>query len=129
MSVPLSRLLFPEKEILKYKAELPSCKNRILYIDTEQSKCHCHKATSLVTQNVDKIMQELEQKNKVQQDNGQRNEVKQSVPEGKVFYSSVAYLQSADDTSRLDALREKGDYEGLLRLAKEYYDGNGINEQ
>lgn len=31
------------KEILKYKAELPSCKNRILYIDTEQSKCHCHK--------------------------------------------------------------------------------------
>lgn len=87
------------------------------------------KATSLVTQNVDKIVQELEQKNKVQQDNGQRNEVKQSVPEGKVFYSSVAYLQSTDDTSRLDALREKDDYEGLLRLAKEYYDGDGINEQ
>ena len=76
-----------------------------------------------------KEVQELEQKNKVQQDNGQRNEVKQSVPEGKVFYSSVAYLQSTDDTSRLDALREKGDYEGLLRLAKEYYDGDGINEQ
>lgn len=87
------------------------------------------RATSLVTQNVDKIVQELEQKSKVQQDNGQRNEVKQSVPEGKVFYSSVAYLQSTDDTSRLDALREKGDYEGLLRLAKEYYDGDGINEQ
>ena len=82
------------------------------------------RATSLVTQNVDKIVQELEQKSKVQQDNGQRNEVKQSVPEGKVFYSSVAYLQSTDDTSRLDALREKGDYEGLLRLAKEYYDGD-----
>lgn len=31
------------KEVLKYKAELPACKNRILYIDTEQSKCHCHK--------------------------------------------------------------------------------------
>ena len=31
------------KEVLKYKAELPPCKNRILYIDTEQSKCHCHK--------------------------------------------------------------------------------------
>ena len=41
----------------------------------------------------------------------------------------MAYLQSTDETSRLDALREKGDYEGLLRLAKEYYDGNGINEQ
>ena len=46
-----------------------------------------------------------------------------------MFYSSVAYLQSTDDTSRLDALRDKGDYEGLLRLAKEYYDGDGINEQ
>ena len=87
------------------------------------------RATSLVTQNVDKIVHELEQKSKVQQDNGQRNEVKQSLPEGKVFYSSVAYLQSTDATSRLDALREKADYEGLLRLAKEYYDGNGINEQ
>ena len=31
------------KEVLKYKADLPECKNRILYIDTEQSKCHCHK--------------------------------------------------------------------------------------
>lgn len=31
------------KEVLRYKADLPSCKNRILYIDTEQSKCHCHK--------------------------------------------------------------------------------------
>lgn len=31
------------KEVLKYKADLPACKNRILYIDTEQSKCHCHK--------------------------------------------------------------------------------------
>ena len=87
------------------------------------------KATSLVTQNVDKIAQELEQKNKVKQDDGKRNEVKQSASEEKMFYSSVAYLQSTDDTSRLDALQEKGDYEGLLRLAKEYYDGNGINEQ
>ncbi len=31
------------KEVLKYKADLPECKNRVLYIDTEQSKCHCHK--------------------------------------------------------------------------------------
>ena len=31
------------KEVLKYKANLPACKNKILYIDTEQSKCHCHK--------------------------------------------------------------------------------------
>ena len=25
--------------------------------------------------------------------------------------------------------KDKGDYEGLLTLAKEYYDGNGINEE
>lgn len=31
------------KEVLKYKADLPPCKNRVLYIDTEQSKFHCHK--------------------------------------------------------------------------------------
>ena len=74
-------------------------------------------------------MQEPEQNSNVQPNNGHRNEVKQTVPTGKVFYASVAYLQSTDDTSRLDAFRDKGDYEGLLRLAKEYYDGDGINEQ
>lgn len=31
------------KEVLKYRAKLPSCKKKILYVDTEQSKCHCHK--------------------------------------------------------------------------------------
>lgn len=87
------------------------------------------KASSLVTQNIDKIAQELGRKNRVQQDNGQRSETRQSTPQEKMFYSSVAYLQSTDDTSRLDEFRNKGDYEGLLWLAKEYYDGNGINEQ
>lgn len=87
------------------------------------------KASSLVTQNIDKIAQELDRENKVQQDNGQRSETRQSTPQEKMFYSSVAYLQSTDDTSRLDEFRNRGDYEGLLRLAKEYYDGNGINEQ
>ena len=87
------------------------------------------KASSLVTQNIDKIAQELDRKNRVQQDNGQRSETRQSTPQEKMFYSSVAYLQSTDDTSRLDEFRNKGNYEGLLRLAKEYYDGNGINEQ
>lgn len=87
------------------------------------------KASSLVTQNIDKIAQELDRKNRIQQDNGQRSETRQSAPQEKMFYSSVAYLQSTDDTSRLDEFRNKGDYEGLLRLAKEYYDGNGINEQ
>ena len=45
-----------------------------------------------------------------------------------VYYASIAYLQSTDDTSELDKLKEKGDYQGLLTLAKEYYDGNGMDE-
>ena len=46
-----------------------------------------------------------------------------------VYYASIAYLQSTDDTSELDKLKEKGDYQGLLTLAKEYYDGNGMDEE
>ena len=29
--------------ILHYKAHLPEGKHKVLYVDTEQSKCHCHK--------------------------------------------------------------------------------------
>lgn len=87
------------------------------------------KATSLVTQNVDKIAEELEKGKKEEQNNKQGVKVEQPASGEKIFYSSVAYLQSTDDTSRLDEFRDKGDYEGLLQAAKEYYDGNGINEQ
>lgn len=72
------------------------------------------KATSLITQKVDKVALDLEQKADVRE---------------KVYYSSVAYLQASDDVRPLDELKEKGDYNGLLALAKEYYDGNGINEE
>ena len=75
------------------------------------------KATSMITQRIDRIAQEIEQAPEKKEENKNAE---------KVFYSSVAYLQSADDTARLDALKDKGDYEGLLKLAKEYYDGNGI---
>lgn len=78
------------------------------------------RATSLITQKIDKIAQELEQ-NIGKEQTADRKE--------KIYYSSVAYLQSADDTRQLDAFKDKGDYEGLLALAKEYYDGNGINEE
>ena len=37
--------------------------------------------------------------------------------------------KTADDTKQLDELKDKGDYKGLLALAKEYYDGNGMDEQ
>ena len=80
------------------------------------------RATSLITQKVDKIAQELKQSADEKQEN------KVSSPE-KIFYASVAYLQFADDTNRLDEFKNKGDYEGLLTLAKEYYDGNGMDEQ
>ena len=80
------------------------------------------KATSMITQKVDKIAQELEQNVGEQQENG-------VAAKEKMYYSSVVYLQSSDDTRQLDELKDKGDYEGLLTLAKEYYDGNGINEK
>ena len=78
------------------------------------------RATSLITQKVDKIAQEQKQ---------QVGEEQEAAPKEKIFYSSVAYLQDTDDTARLDAFRDKGDYEGLLTLAKEYYDGNGMDEK
>ena len=78
------------------------------------------RAASMITQKVDKIAQELEQ-HVGEEQTASRKE--------KIYYSSVAYLQSTDDTRELDTFRDKGDYEGLLALAKEYYDGNGINEE
>ena len=79
------------------------------------------RATSLITQRVDRIAQGL--------DEGMAEGKKDDSPQERTFYSSVAYLQSTDDTSRLDELKDKGDYKGLLALAKEYYDGNGMDEQ
>ncbi len=80
------------------------------------------RASSIVTQKVDKIAKELEQNVTEGQDN------KRSAKE-RIFYASVAYLQFDHDTIPLDELRDKGDYKGLLALAKEYYDGNGMDEQ
>lgn len=77
------------------------------------------KATSLITQRVDHIAQEL----------GQSAGEQQEAKSEKIFYASVAYLQFDTDTRRFDELRDKGDYEGLLALAKEHYDGNGMDEQ
>lgn len=70
------------------------------------------RASSIVTQKVDKIAQELEQNVTEEQEN------KHSTKE-RIFYASVAYLQSTDDTTQLDELKDKGDYKGLLALAKE----------
>lgn len=80
------------------------------------------RASSLITQKVDKVALDLERNVGEQQEN-------EVAAQEKVFYSSVAYLQTSDDTRQFDELKDKGDYEGLLALGKEYYDGNGINEK
>lgn len=68
------------------------------------------KASSMIAQRIDAVAEKIEAKE-------------------RMFYSSVAYLQFSDDTGQFDELKEKGDYEGLLALGREYYDGNGINEK
>lgn len=89
------------------------------------------KATSMLTQHIDKIAMEIDQEKKAEQTENVGNEKKMEGSEdaGLVYYASVAYLQSTDDTSELDKLKEKGDYDGLLKLAKDYYDGNGMDEE
>ncbi|MCS2613166.1 zincin-like metallopeptidase domain-containing protein [Bacteroides fragilis] len=79
------------------------------------------RAASMITQKVDKIAQELEQKA------GEKQENKDSMPE-KTFYTSVVYLQLADDTNRLDELKDKGDYKGIMALIKEHYDGECVDD-
>lgn len=58
-----------------------------------------------------------------------KNQTETPETKEKVYYASVAYLQSTDDTSELDKLKDRGDYDGLLTIAKDYYDGNGMDEE
>ena len=89
------------------------------------------KAASMLTQHIDKMAMEIEngkrtaQTEEIKNDNG----AKDNKNAGQVYYASVAYLQSADDTSKFDELKEKGDEKGILALAREYYDGNGMDEE
>lgn len=89
------------------------------------------KATSMLTQHIDKIAMEIDQEKKAEQKEnvGKEEKMEGSKDAGQVYYASVAYLQSTDDTSELDKLKDRGDYDGLLKLAKDYYDGNGIDEE
>ena len=89
------------------------------------------KATSMLTQHIDKIAMEIDQEKKAEQTENVGNEEKMegSKDAGQVYYAYVAYLQSTDDTSELDKLKDRGDYDGLLKLAKDYYDGNGMDEK
>ena len=86
------------------------------------------KATAMITQQVDKIAleQQEQQVESIEQSPAIENEVVQQKPP-ICYYASVAYLQSTDDTSLLDGLRVKGDYNGLLAEAKEYDQGDAID--
>lgn len=111
------------------KAWLDSLKESPQYIKTVL--LDVKKASSMLTQRIDQIALEIEEEKKAEQTENIGNEEKETENKnaGQVYYASVAYLQSSDDTAELDKLKEKGDYEGLLTLAKEYYDGNGIDEE
>ena len=111
------------------KAWLDSLKESPLYIKTVL--LDVKKASSMLTQRIDQIALEIEEEKKAEQTENIGNEEKETENKnaGHVYYASVAYLQTSDDTAELDKLKEKGDYEGLLTLAKEYYDGNGMDEE
>ena len=89
------------------------------------------KAASMLTQHIDKIAMEIDQEKKAEQTEnvGKEKKMEGSEDAGLVYYASVAYLQSTDNTSELDKLKDRGDYDGLLKLAKDYYDGNGMDEE
>ena len=82
------------------------------------------RASSLITQKVDKIAMELEQGlgRQERQDNGI------AAPE-RTFYASAAYLQFDNDTKQFDELKDTGDYQGILSLARVYSGGNGMDEE
>ena len=111
------------------KAWLDSLKESPQYIKTVL--LDVKKASSMLTQRIDQIALEIEEEKKAEQTENIDNEEKETENKnaGHVYYASVAYLQTSDDTAELDKLKEKGDYEGLLTLAKEYYDGNGMDEE
>ena len=84
------------------------------------------KATSIINQHIDKIA--LEQQEKQTEEIGKDTE-KAIVDEKQEesYYASVAYIQSTDDTSLLDSLKDIGDYDRLLQEAKEYDQGDAID--
>lgn len=84
------------------------------------------KATSIINQHIDKVSLELEEA----QTEDVAKEADQKAADNKTvtpYYASVAYLQSTDDTSVLDSLKDIGDYDRLLQEAKEYDQGDAID--
>lgn len=82
------------------------------------------KASSMITQRVDEIALEIdnEKEQTQEQANAVTNET-EKVPEQKVFYASVQYLQMADDTQRFDNLTP----EQIIQEGQEYDNGDAID--
>lgn len=84
------------------------------------------KATSIISQQIDKIALE-QQETRTEEVENNANKVIADEKKGMAYYASVAYLQSTDDTSLLDSLKDLGDYDRLLQEAKEYDQGDAID--
>ncbi len=97
------------------------------------------KASSMLTQRIDQIALEIVEEKKAEQTEtiaGKAGKETKglavetaSTGADQVYYSSVVYLQSTDDTSELDKLKEEGNYQGLLTAAKEYDNGDAMDEE
>ena len=84
------------------------------------------KATSVINQHIDKIALEQQEKQTEEVVNNADKAIDDD-KKGVTYYASVAYLQSTDDTSMLDSLKDIGDYDRLLQEAKEYDQGDAID--
>lgn len=84
------------------------------------------KATSIINQHIDKIALEQQEKQTEEVENNADKAIADE-KKGATYYASVAYLQSTDDTSLLDSLKDIGDYDRLLQEAKEYDQGDAID--
>lgn len=96
------------------------------------------RATAVITQSIDDIAERLDKEKAVEKQEGKEVGVKaektekvetSEKKEQPIYYSSVAYLQMADDTQRFEELKDKGDYKTLLQEAAQYDQGNAISLQ
>lgn len=81
------------------------------------------RASGMIMEHLDKIAQRIDNEHFVQQNVTERN----GESDSRNFYTSVAYLQNADDTQLLDRLQENDNYDQLLQEAKEYDHDDAID--
>jgi len=73
----------------------------------------------MITKYIDAMQQKIDQEQNI--------EAGQSKSQEPMYYASVAYLQMGEDTSKLDELQDKRDYQALLKEAIEYDAGDAID--